>query len=420
MDMGVSLLDRVDALGDLVRTEADTIERERRISEDLVAALRATGLNRSMMPTSLGGDDLPVLEVIEAIEHVAAMDGSTGWCAAIGAGSNLFSGYLAPAVAKEIWSDPDQGNASMFGPFGQVRPAGDGFALSGRWPFSSNCLHSEHIGLGSLWFTQGDDPEPIPRLVFVSMADVEVDPTWTSPGLCGTGSHHTVLADLPVDRDRSLTFVDQAFADGPLWRMPLFTILGPALGITPLGMARGAVDDVRALIAGHTGSTRGPIADDPIALADFAMADTRLQAARGALTDAVGTAWSAVERGDPVTKPMQARVMLAVGYGADVAVEVASTCHRLGGGAAAYAGSSLLRRLRDVETARQHAMFGHGSRPLLARALAGEDVFAPPSSCSGQALARLTPAAVVSRWTGRPTHSSASSAVRRSASSTRV
>jgi alkylation response protein AidB-like acyl-CoA dehydrogenase len=376
--MVMSLLEQVVGLGDLIRADADGMERERRISDDVVTALRATGLNRAMVPKALGGDDRPVLEVIDAIEHLAAMDGSTGWCAAVGAGSNVFSGYLAHDVAKEIWSDPDQGNASMFGPFGQVRPAGEGFTLSGRWPFSSNCLHSDHIGLGSLWFTQGEEPEPIPRLAFVPMADVQVDPTWTSPGLCGTGSHHTVVADLPVDRSRSLTFLDQAFADGPVWRMPLFTVLGPTLGVTVLGMARGAVEDVRALIAGHAGSTRGSIADDPIALADFAIADTALRAARGALIDAVGAAWSAAERGDPVTKPMQARVTLAIGYGADIAVEVAGTCHRLGGGAAAYAGSSLLRRLRDVETARQHVMFGHGSRPLLARALAGEDVFAPP------------------------------------------
>lgn len=374
----MSLLEQVEGLGDLIRAQADVIERDRQISDEVVAAVRATGLNRSTMPMSLGGDARPVLEVMEAIEHVAAMDGSTGWCAAIGAVSNVFSGYIAHDIAKDIWADPDQGNASMFGPFGQVRRSGEGFTMSGRWPFSSNCLHSKYIGLGSMWFTDGEQAEPIPRLVFVPMADVEVEQTWTSPGLCGTGSHHTVVSDVSVERERSLTFVDQALVDGPAWRMPLFTVLGPALGVTVLGIARGAVEDVRTLIAGHAGSIRGSIADDPIALADFAMADTRIRAAHGALFDAVGAVWNAAESGDPVTKPMQARVMLAVGNGADVAVDVAGTCHRLGGGAAAYAGSTLLRRLRDLESARQHVMFGHGSRPLLAKALAGEDVFAPP------------------------------------------
>ena len=70
--------------------------------------------------------------------------------------------------------------------------------------------------------------------------------------------------------------------------------------------------------------------------------------------------------------------MMAVNYGCQVAVDVASTCHRLGGGGAAYAGSSLLRRLRDVQTARQHIMFGQSHRPMLAKALTGEDLFAPP------------------------------------------
>jgi hypothetical protein len=79
-----------------------------------------------------------------------------------------------------------------------------------------------------------------------------------------------------------------------------------------------------------------------------------------------------------VSKVLQAQVMLAVGYGCQVAVDVTSTAHRLGGGSAAYAGSSLLRRLRDVQTARQHIMFGRGNRPMLAKTLAGEDTFAPP------------------------------------------
>ena len=144
-------------------------------------------------------------------------------------------------------------------------------------------------------------------------------------------------------------------------------------------IARGAVDEVqRRIVDGTAGKARGALADDPISLADFAMADTALRAARAALTEAVARAWEAVGRGDPVTKPMQAQVMLALSHGCDVAVEVTSTAHRLGGGSAAYAKSTLLRRLRDVQTARQHIMFGHSARPMLAKALAGEDVFAPP------------------------------------------
>ena len=82
--------------------------------------------------------------------------------------------------------------------------------------------------------------------------------------------------------------------------------------------------------------------------------------------------------GTPVDRALQARAFLAAQHGSDVAVDVCATAHRLGGGAAAYRTSPLLRALRDVETARQHAMFNRGLRSHLARTLAGSDEAHPP------------------------------------------
>jgi len=376
--MGQTLLDRVDGLTGVITDHLGEMDENRRLSDEVVTAVRDTGLNRSLVPAALGGDDRHLLEVLEAIERISAVDGSTGWCSAISSGSNLFSGYIAPEVAADIWSDPDQGSAGMFGPFGNVRPNGDGLVLTGRWPFCSNSLHSKWMGVGSFWWNADDEAEPIPRLVFVPIDEMTIEPTWDAPGLCGTGSHHASVDSVPVQRERSLTFIDPAWADGPLWRLPLFCILAPVLGVTPLGMARGAIDDVRAAIEGRVGGTRGTLAEDPVGLADFATADAALRAARAGLVDACARAWESAERGDRVPKPVQAEVMMAVNYGCEVAVDVTATAHRLGGGGAAYAGSSLLRRLRDVETARQHIMFGQSHRPLFAKALAGEDLFAPP------------------------------------------
>jgi alkylation response protein AidB-like acyl-CoA dehydrogenase len=376
--MGTTLLAHVDGLADVVGAHIDDMERERRLADEVVKAIRETGLNRSMVPSSLGGGDRPLVEVLEAVERIASYDGSTGWCAAISSGSNLFSGYIAQDVATKIWSDPDQGNAGMFGPFGQVRGTGDELSLSGRWPFCSNSLHSAWIGVGTMWFGDADEPEMIPRYVMVPMEDVQIETTWDAPGLCGTGSHHATIEGAAVTRDRSITFLDQPWAEGPLWRLPLFCILAPALGVTPLGMARGAVDEVSKRIADKVSGTRGPLADDPVGLADFAEADAALRAARAGLFDAVNRAWDSAERGEKVPKDVQAQVLMAVNYGCQVAFDVTATAHRLGGGSAAYAESSLLRRLRDVQTARQHIMFGRGQRPMFGKTLAGEDTFAPP------------------------------------------
>jgi len=376
--MGATVLDQVDRLGDVISEHVDAMEQQRRLSDEVVGAVRATGLNRALVPAALGGDDRNVVEVVEALERIAAMDGSTGWCAAIGAGSNLFAGYLPKDAAAEVFADPDQGNAGMFAPLGQVRPDGDQLRLTGRWPFCSNSLHSQWIGVGSMWFTSGEEPEPIPRLVFVPVADLTIEPTWDGPGLSGTGSHHASADGVVVDREHSLTFIDPSWADGPLWRMPLFCVLGPALGITALGMARGSVAEVAERVAGGTNQLRGSLADDAVALADFARAEAALRAAKAGMVDATARAWEHAERGERAPKVLQAEVAASTSYGIEVAVEVASTMHRLGGGSAAYAGSTLLRRLRDVEAARQHILFSHAHRSTFAKALAGEDTFYPP------------------------------------------
>jgi alkylation response protein AidB-like acyl-CoA dehydrogenase len=306
------------------------------------------------------------------------MDGSTGWCAAIGAGSNMFAGYLPKEAAAEVFADPDQGNAGMFAPMGQVRPDGDELRLTGRWPFCSNSLHSRWIGLGSFWFTDGEEPEPMPRLVLVPVEDVSIETTWDAPGLCGTGSHHASVDGVVVHREHSLTFADRPWAEGPLWTLPLFCVLGPVLGITALGIARGAVDEIAAKIGSGAGALRGALADDPVGLADFARADAALRAARSGIFQAAVRAWELAERGDRAPKLVQAQIAASMSHGSEVAVEVTSVMHRLGGGAAAYAGSSLGRRLRDVQTARQHVLFGHSHRPAFAKALAGDDTPYPP------------------------------------------
>src|SRR5205823_9135427 len=141
----------VDGVLDLIHAAADEIERSRRLPDAVVAALRDTGINRLLIPAALGGMEAPITDVMDIMERIAAVDGSAGWCAAIGAGSNVFAGYMPRAGAATVFADPDQGNATMFAPVGRVVNDHGRVALSGRWPFTSNCLHSAWIGLGALF-----------------------------------------------------------------------------------------------------------------------------------------------------------------------------------------------------------------------------------------------------------------------------
>ena len=53
--------------------------------------------------------------------------------------------------------------------------------------------------------------------------------------------------------------------------MPVFSVILPLLAAVPLGIARGALDEVaRQAREGRAGVRRGDLAGDPLAMADYA------------------------------------------------------------------------------------------------------------------------------------------------------
>lgn len=88
------MIDVVRALAPDIRAQADHIERERRLPLELVHALARAGVFRLCVPRGLGGEEAAPETVLAVLEELAYADGSTGWCAMIGATSGLVSGYL--------------------------------------------------------------------------------------------------------------------------------------------------------------------------------------------------------------------------------------------------------------------------------------------------------------------------------------
>ncbi len=311
---------------------------------------------------------------MEVVEHLAAVDGSTAWAAAIGFGTSVFAGYLPPDGAAEVFADPDQSNASMFAPLGDAAAAPDGtLRLTGRWPFTSNCEQAAWIGLGARF-----PGEPAPRLAFAPRSEVTIHPTWDVVGLRATASNDTSVTNLTAHRRHSCSFADRPWPEGPLWRLPLFAALAPLLAAVPLGVARGALDEVNRQAISRRAQMRCSLLDDHLGMGDLGAADATLRAARAGLLEVLDHCWDLAQADAPIDRALQARAFLAAQHCTDTAVEVCATAHRLGGGAAAYRTNPLLRALRDVETARQHMMFNRGLRPHLARTLAGTDEAHPP------------------------------------------
>jgi alkylation response protein AidB-like acyl-CoA dehydrogenase len=365
-----------DDVLDLVRAGADDVERDRRILGDVLVALRGTGINRLWIPAVLGGLQADAFALMDAAERLAAADGSTAWCAVIGSASNLPAGYMPEAGARRVFADPDLPSATMLTPLGRITCEGGRAVLNGRWPFTSNCLHGKWIGLSAL-IERPDGLDPVPRVAFVRSADLVIEDTWGSVGLRDTGSHHVTANQLTIDIDQCSVLSGPSWPEGLLWRLPPYTVMLPALTSVVLGIARGALDEIARQAREGRAGRRGQLTDDPMSMADYGVADTRLRSARVRLWVSVEEARQLAAHHLPVPRTLQAQIALACLHATETSMQTTAVAHRLGGGAA-YTGNRLLRAFYDVEAASRHYLFSRQHLAVLATISMGLDSAYPP------------------------------------------
>ena len=227
-DEGAAVLTATEKFASDLAARAGEGDELRTMPADLVTTAKEAGLFRLALPRSLGGLELDPATIIQIIETLSRADGSAGWTVLIG-NTTAFFAWLDPAVATEmIAGRPDFASTSMFGPYGQAVPDGEGFRISGRWPFNSGCPHAEWLQVG-VFIMDGQSPRlrdestPDWRFAFIPRDAAEIEDTWDAIGLRGTGSHHLSISDVwvPSEHVAPLLF-EPARHDGPLGKLSLF------------------------------------------------------------------------------------------------------------------------------------------------------------------------------------------------------
>jgi alkylation response protein AidB-like acyl-CoA dehydrogenase len=216
------------------------------------------------------------------------------------------------------------------------------------------------------------DGEPL--MMLAPASDVQIHDTWHSMGLRGTGSHDIEMRDLEVPAHRTANLVTgRPTATGSLYAFPLFGLLAIAIGAVSLGIARGALDDVRQLATRRTptGSSRTMAERSPVQ-AELAQADASLRAARAFLHEAIAAAWVQAQATREVPTAQRAGLRQAATHATTTGADVTTAAYRLAGGAAVYEDRSPLpRRFRDAHTATQHMLVGPATSELAGRLILG-------------------------------------------------
>src|ERR1700748_1874051 len=103
---GCGLVERARALQPLIANEADEIERTRRLTPEVTAALIENQLCRALLPRTYGGHEVPLEIFMQIQEEIAKADASTAWCLGQCSVCAMTAAYLEPDVANEIFHTP--------------------------------------------------------------------------------------------------------------------------------------------------------------------------------------------------------------------------------------------------------------------------------------------------------------------------
>ncbi len=353
---------RARALAPLLRAAAPRIEAERRLPEDVLAALHGAGLFRTLLPRAYGGEESDPASHVLMLEEVAAADASAAWCIGQGTGCSMAAAYVEPAVARAVWGEDGRG-VLAWGMGGAVaRVVEGGFRVSGRWQFASGHGHAAWVG-GHCRVQEPDgaircgaDGQPVERTMLFPHDDAAWTVGWDVIGLRGTGSDAYAVEDLFVPAAHSVQRDTDAERriDAPLYRFSTTHLYAAGFAGVSLGIARGLLDAFVALARDKTPrASAATLRDSQAIQREVAEASAKLGSARAFLLETLRDCWDHAQGGGRLTLDHRAAIRLASTSAIHRAREVGDWAYAEAGATAIFASQPFERRFRDLHAASQ-------------------------------------------------------------------
>jgi alkylation response protein AidB-like acyl-CoA dehydrogenase len=357
----MSLIDAARAIAPIIREHSDEAERERRLSQPVLDALRETGLLRMTTPRSLGGLETgPVTRALVG-EEIGRHDAAAAWTLENPLDWAIFCARLPDEGAEEIYDGgPDILIAAQFGRPLNATTTDGGYLVSGRAPFVSNCYDADWISSTVLVDVAEDaSGEPKMRMVYFPQEQCEIIDTWDAMGMRGTGSNDISVTEVFVPGARTFPmdpeFKPGSHYQGPLYRLPVVGAAAAGIPTPMLGVARRALDEVTELALTKTPVTsRGLLRERATAQIQLGRAEAILRSGRLLLFETLDQAYQRCLDGEPHTLQQRADILLAMTHAMSSAVQAVELACGIAGTTAFRASNPLERCFRDVQTMRHH------------------------------------------------------------------
>ena len=285
----IDLIQRVRTLAPSFAEAHAHQEANTELGPRLVPKLHAAGLFRMLLPAWLNGAALDPLTYTSVVEEIARYDASTAWCVNQGSGCSMVAGYLDPAVARQIFGNPDGVLAWGPSPGATAVVVQDGYILNYKASFASGSRHATSLGANCRVYEADGKPRVRAdghhelRTFMFPKSHVEICKDWNTVGLRGTGSDSYVAQDLFVPSSHSIIRDDEATRcdTSPHYRYSSTMIYSSGFGHVALGIARGFMEDFMELALHKTPREgRSSLRDSTTVQSEMAQCRAKWSAAR--------------------------------------------------------------------------------------------------------------------------------------------
>lgn len=308
------LVTRARELAPLIREHAAKAEQDRRLTEEVVVALREAGLFRLTTPTRFGGYGLSLrmLDLMAIIAEVGKACGSSGWNLSIESASTKFAvdGLPETALSDMFAGNPDayvSSTASLT--TSKASRTDGGFRVTGRFPWSSGCEIADWAYIPVAHVYDGDEQTADLVGGVVPLSELKIERTWHSAGMAGSGTHTVIAEDVFIPARRTVEFSITDFSDED--QRDTTVIQGSAQSLAAIvGAAQGALEYTRQTLDKKRSisyTTYAAAADAPSVQMWFAEATHLIETAHLHLME-VGAGLNGVPGAQPVPWVERARI----------------------------------------------------------------------------------------------------------------
>jgi indole-3-acetate monooxygenase len=357
------ILDNARALVPEIQRRACEAAQLRRIPADLVEKLKDAGVFRIMFSKHRNGPEMPLPQQVALIETLAYGDPSVAWAVKIGSDSGYFAAFLEESAARELYPSIDYVTAGQAPPNGRAVRVQGGYRVTGRWGFASGCTHADVMVGGCLIQETETAPPSGMTFILAPASSFEIEDTWHSHGLAGSGSNHYKARDLFVPERHAFTLNGPPKITAPLYvDAGSATVFIPMAG-TPLGLMRRAID-VTLELAGEKviSLPTPPTLMRHLPRVKFALARAQMLygAARAAVYESVNRYWAELLKDGRGSLQSRRDMGLARIHAHRTAREVAQLMFDTVGAPAVYESLPLGSLLRDAIVINEHLGFNDG------------------------------------------------------------